>query len=111
MGTVRRVAILGACLPMVVGLVACCLLRPEVRTLAAPLLGPWAGHLYGHRECTMASQMPGWSLASAVVGALALGILLLGRTPPWRTLAVLLLAVWSFAWSWLALLSVLNTCG
>lgn len=45
----------------------CCLLFSEWRSLAAPALGPWAGVLFGHHECTMATVKP--TASRIVVGA------------------------------------------
>jgi hypothetical protein len=106
----RRNVLLAVGLPAAVGTTSSLLLRPEWATLAAPVLGPWAGVPLGHDECTMARALPGWSLGSIGLGLLALGSTLLLRSPRWRPVAITLLGAWSSAWSGLALLSVLNTC-
>lgn len=92
------------------GLACSFLLRPDVPTLITPLLGPWAGYLYGHEECTMASAMPQWSWAAAALGVVGIATAKLVRTRFGRWIAVALLSAWSLVWSGLALLSVLNTC-
>ncbi|MCE9593817.1 MAG: hypothetical protein K8S98_06465 [Planctomycetes bacterium] len=91
--------------PFVSSLVWCALLRPEFRSLAAPLLGPWAGRLYGHDDCTMAAKLPGWSLATVLGGVVLLVVY--ARLRP--SLAHPTLVVWTFAWSALATMSVINT--
>lgn len=91
--------------PLALSLAWCVLLRPEFRSLFAPLLGPWAGRLYGHDDCTMAAKLPGWSLATVIGGVALLAVYT--RLRP--SLARPVLVVWIFAWSALATMSVINT--
>jgi len=86
--------------------------RAEAITPLAPLLGPFAGRLFGHGECTYASVDPQWSTFAAV--ALACSLLaswklhahpraLLRRT------SHVCLALAITQWCSLAALSVINT--
>jgi hypothetical protein len=90
--------------PLAVSAVWCVLLQPESVSPVAPLLGPWAGRLYGHEECTMATALPGWSLGTVTAGVVLL-IVYPGLRP---NVARLALAGWIFAWSALATMSVVN---
>ncbi len=83
--------------------------QPERISFAAPLLGPWAGYLYGHRDCTMAVQYPSLSVAVPVLGILALAVSTRIRPGPARVAVSVLLVTLSFAWSALAAMSVANT--
>jgi hypothetical protein len=69
-----RVTLQCVVIPYALATVGCLLVRPEVGSFVAPLLGPWGGLPYGHSECTMASALPGPS--AFAVGWLALSILL-----------------------------------
>ena len=95
--------------PLVITLVLCLLMQPHPATLAAPLLGPWAGYLIGHGECTVATILPRRSFSMMLSGA----ILLVGR---WREedeviggALSLMLLLWLCVWCFFAVLSVLNT--
>jgi hypothetical protein len=57
----------------------------------------------------MANQLPSWTVASVVLGVVALGTAALARGRAGRRAGKALLACWSLSWSALALLSVLNT--
>ena len=107
----RRRWVLGLAfaLPLLLALPWCALMRPQAGSALAPLFGPWAGHLYGHSDCTMASAFPGPSLVLLGL-ALPLGL------AAWRarrrgrlTVLVVLIVSWSIAWSLSALLSVVNS--
>jgi hypothetical protein len=107
----RRTRMLGRvllALPAVVVLVWCVLLRPEPASLLAPLLGPWAGVLYGHWECTLASAHP-WRIAAGSAGVIAAVALGWRRPGLVRGLAGVLLVCSGLAWLAAALLSVANT--
>ena len=106
----RRGLILGVGIPALLSLGWSFLLRPEVPALIAPLLGPWAGHLFGHDECTMANALPQWSWAAVGLGVAAIATARVVRTRSGRWIAIALLSGWSLVWSGLALLSVLNSC-
>lgn len=80
--------------------------RAEVASILAPIAGPWAGHLYGHADCTMASALPITSLVVALLFPLALATALIWRR---MILAAIPLVVWSAAWSALAWLSAVNS--
>ncbi|MBI5431883.1 MAG: hypothetical protein HZA52_03520 [Planctomycetes bacterium] len=100
-------------LAIVAPFVACALwsslIRPELRSFAAPLFGPWAGYLYGHHDCTLATISQSASVASAVFGALAFGAYARVRSRAARMTISLVLLLWSSAWAATAALSVLNT--
>ncbi|MCC6406936.1 MAG: hypothetical protein IT453_07210 [Planctomycetes bacterium] len=85
------------------------LLRPELVSLAAPPLGPWAGYLYGHHDCTLAAQSQAASIAGAVLGGLLLVAYARVRSRTARVSLSLVLVLWSCAWATAAALSVLNT--
>jgi len=109
---VRRVSLLCALLPLALASLPAALLRPELRSVAAPLLGPFAGELYGHGECTLASVASTWSALGAVLLLLALIASWRWHASP-RTLlrraSHALLALATGHWALLALLSVANT--
>ena len=103
-------ALLGIGLSFGVVLVMCLLLRPESVSLVAPVLGPWAGVLYGHHGCTLATQWPAATLVLVITGVvLLIGVLTLRGRPgyPWVLAGT---ALWALAWEAAALLSVANTC-
>ena len=104
-----RTRALALLVPTALGLALSLLMRPELATLAAPLLGPWAGRLYGHRECTMAATLPACSWGGVGLGLVAIVATLAARKRAWRFASVALLAVWSLVWNGLALLSLVNT--
>jgi hypothetical protein len=88
------------------------LVRTELPSLGVPLLGPWAGLLYGHSDCTLANVAPRWSWIGAGALALALAVLALSRRSEGRLPRASALVLWTLAWShWGALgwLSALNT--
>jgi hypothetical protein len=103
----RRIVLVLA-VPLALAALACLALEPSARALLAPLAGPWAGHLYGHDECTLASVAPRLSLASA--GAVLAGILALTRLRGVARGGALAFTGLALAlWCALACLSVLNT--
>jgi hypothetical protein len=105
----RRTLALAIGVPLLLALPLCALLRPELGSALAPAFGPWAGHLYGHSDCTMAHAAPAASLTlAALAGALGVGLALVHRRGAVLGLAVLS-AIWSLCWSGAALLSVVNT--
>lgn len=95
--------------PLLLAAAWCLLMRSEPRSMIAPLLGPWAGHLYGHGDCTAAESMAVLSWAVTALGLVSALLLIAssGWTRPW--LALLPATGWSVLWSALALLSVANT--
>lgn len=95
--------------PLVVCLAWSLLMRPEFASLGAPLFGPWAGYLYGHRECTLATVLPGWSFTLLGGGALALVAYPRARAAVPRILLATWIVAWSLAWSAFGVLSVLNS--
>jgi hypothetical protein len=99
---------LGIVLPCALGLAPMLSMRLEVRTIAAPVLGPWAGHLYGHSECTMANALPWASWTAVGLGVVTLVLMLLARSRPWRVVAAVVGSIWSLFWNGLAFLSVVN---
>lgn len=90
-------------------LVSCCLLQRTPLSLLAPVLGPWAGVLYGHHDCTLGNLQPlaSWTLLGAL--PLAAASLYFGRDTRARPFALLALVLVIALWSAFALLSVLNT--
>ena len=86
-------------------------MRPEPQSVLAPLLGPMAGLLYGHSDCTMANQMPGVSIGVGVFGLALVGLVLapLRAGRGLRVLMAVLATTWAFLWAALATLSVVNT--
>lgn len=105
----RLVAILAFGVPFAVALGWCVLLRPEVGSVIAPVFGPWAGHVYGHSDCTIASNAPGFSVALVALGAGSLVGVWLMRGRRGRSAVVAVAALWAVVWEIAALLSVLNT--
>ncbi|MEZ5964734.1 MAG: hypothetical protein R3F56_12880 [Planctomycetota bacterium] len=77
------------------------------RGAATGLLGPWAGLAVGHRDCTMATQMPAVSFAWLAAGALLLMALASARATL-RAATLVAIAVWSLGWAALGLLSMVN---
>jgi hypothetical protein len=101
---------LGFGLPFGLVLLMCLLLRREAASLVAPILGPWAGVLYGHHGCTLATQWPTATWVLVITGA-ALVICVLGlRGRPGYPWVLTGTALWAAAWETTALLSVANTC-
>lgn len=89
-----------------------CAARPEPLSAVAPVFGPFAGWLFGHSDCTMATVAPVWS----GLGAFALIAALLAsarfhasqhRTR--RRLSHAALALAAIHWALLAALSIANT--
>jgi hypothetical protein len=95
--------------PLLIGAVWCALMRPQASSLLAPVLGPWAGTLFGHAECTLASVAPAWSWISVAGGLLTLAAALWSRGR-FHPLTLSMGALWSLSWSATAVLSVANTC-
>jgi hypothetical protein len=85
------------------------LVQPEVVSLVAPLCGPWAGYLFGHRECTFANVAPEWSWCLAVLGAAVIVVRLSVRSEVARRVAAWALVPWAALWTVTAALSVANT--
>jgi hypothetical protein len=107
-----RVPMLCASIPPVVVGALLLLARPEPLTPLAPLLGPFAGELYGHRDCTLAHLAPEWSMAAAialVLAALGSWRLHANRRALLRRASHALLACACMHWCLLAALSVGNT--
>ncbi len=109
---VRRVPLLCVALPLALASALAVLLRPELRSLTTPLLGPFAGELYGHGDCTLANLVPSWSAVGCA--ALALAILASSRLHAspragLRRASHALLALATSHWALLALLSLANT--
>lgn len=86
----------------------CFLLEPEPKTVLAPFLGPWAGHVHGHESCTMANAMPRLTWLAVGLGAVALAAALLPRRRWSRLLALVSGSLWAVLWLGLALLSLVN---
>jgi hypothetical protein len=95
--------------PLALGLVLSFALRREPSALVAPLLGPWAGLVFGHHECTMAVALPAWSAAACASGVAVLAAAVLLRRGGARGLIPFVATLWALLWVGLALLSVLNT--
>lgn len=104
----ERTLLGGALLGELATLALCFALEPTPRSALAPVLGPWAGLLFGHAECTLASVSP--LLSGMVTGLLLLsGLgLVLGRARPARPLALLAFVLALGAWCALAALSIVN---
>ena len=90
-------------------LVSCCVLKHTPLSLLAPVLGPWAGLLYGHEDCTLGNLQPlaSWTLLGSL--PLAAAGLYLGRDTRARPFALLAFVLVIALWCVFALLSVLNT--
>jgi hypothetical protein len=101
----RRGPALAAAVPLLLAALWALLMRPEALSLLAGLGGPWAGQLYGHADCTMATVAPGPSAGVSALAALAL--LVAWRAPGRASTGLALVA--SLAWSLTALASVANT--
>ena len=109
---VPRATLLCVALPYALATAGCLLVRPEVGSFLAPLLGPWGGVPYGHSECTVASNGPG--IAALAVGWLVLSLLLvwfLRRTPSsfLRIASHTSLALAATCWCALAWISAVNS--
>lgn len=94
--------------PLALALLGAFALAREPRALLAPLLGPWAGVPLGHGECTMAALLPAASYTALALGLAALAALAFARGARLRLLRGGLALLWSWTWSALALMSVLN---
>ena len=108
----RRMPLLCAALPLALASALAVLPRPELRSLITPLLGPFAGELYGHGECTLAVVASGWSALGGVALALAIFASWRWHASPrtsLRSASHALLALATGHWALLALLSVANT--
>jgi len=81
--------------------------RTEPGALLAPFLGPWAGHAFGHSDCTLATSMPLASVLAAAFGAGSVVAALRSRGQGF--LAPIALTLWALVWEGLALLSIVNT--
>ena len=81
---------------------------PSIVALAVPLFGPWAGMLYGHWDCTMAHQLPGWTLALCLALIAWVAALVRVRNRAGRIAAGSAAVLWVIAWELLALISVVN---
>ncbi|MCK6445287.1 MAG: hypothetical protein L6Q99_02750 [Planctomycetes bacterium] len=98
--------------PLAACAVLALLARPEFVSVFVPVLGPWAGWLYGHHECTMGTVFVGGSLTllcgliAATVGWWRVRTLRVGSA---RTVFLSSVAIWIVAWSTLACLSVANS--
>jgi len=107
----RRVTlgvVLAVALPLAAAAVMCTLMHTQWRSPFAPLLGPWAGQLYGHWDCTIAKCAPAWAAASTLLAASA--ILAVWFAPPtWRVTRIALVALAALIWSHAAVASVVNT--
>jgi len=109
LSTFERLA-LGLALAVEVATLAFCLVtRPSPASLLAPVLGPWAGHAYGHEDCTLASVLPlaAWGALSGLV--LAGAALIATRGSRLRPFAVGYLALALIVWCALTVLSVVNS--
>ncbi|MBL8803134.1 MAG: hypothetical protein JNN27_14110 [Planctomycetes bacterium] len=84
------------------------LMAPSWTTPFTPLLGPWAGHLLGHADCTMATVASEASWIASAAAAVALG-LFLAAPRAWSRWIWLVGVLGSAVWAALALLSVVNT--
>ena len=108
-GSRSRGVALALGIPHAIAATMALLMRTTPVSLVAPLLGPWTGIPYGHRECTMASAMPTASACCVAGIALAGGLHFALRRTRFRPLSLALLARAASAWSVLALFSVVNT--
>lgn len=69
-----RAGLVAFVLPLVLAAMLCARLRPAPQACLAPLLGPWAGLLHGHSDCTLARTAPGlalWTSAALLAGLVA----------------------------------------
>jgi hypothetical protein len=97
--------------PFAACLALCVAARPEPASLLAPLLGPWAGRVYGHAECTLAASWPAGSVALLALGLAGVGLAAFVRGALARRVLGGLLIAWSALWSLLAAGSLANTLG
>ena len=104
----NRAVAIAAAAPLVFVAAWCTLLRAELVSPLAPLLGPWAGYLYGHADCTMAHAAPELTATAVamLVGAVAAVVALPERARWLRPIAA---GAASLVWSAAALMSVVNT--
>lgn len=107
-----RATLLCIAIPYGLAAILCLLMHPEVGSLLAPLLGPWAGNVYGHHDCTMANQIP---VPSAIVAGLLAAALATSRflrsstSRPARVASHAFLAFAATSWFLFALVSTVNT--
>ena len=101
----RRLA-LALGIPAALAAFWCLLMQPEAQSVVAPLFGPWAGHLYGHDDCTLASAAP--SLAWGGIAFVGLALFVVWRAPH-RAVEWICAVLGSLVWSAMAALSVANT--
>lgn len=104
-----RAAQLGWLLPWLAATSLCFLMRRELPSLFAPLLGPWAGLAYGHHDCTMGTVMPAVSWGAALLGAVAIPTALRARSPRLRRAGRIATLLWAVLWFGLAVLSAVNS--
>jgi hypothetical protein len=107
-----RTLLLCSAIPAALIVGASLLVRTEFGSLGVPLLGPCAGLLYGHSDCTLANAAPLWSWIGTGALALAAGGVVLVRRSPRRLPRASALVVWTLAWSHWGLLgwfSAINT--
>ena len=81
--------------------------HPRPASVLVPIAGPWAGELFGHHGCTMATASPLASVVGLGVGAILLATL---AVRPANRVARVAVVPWWLAWAFFAgLLSELAT--
>jgi hypothetical protein len=95
--------------PIGLAALAGALLAREPVAIVAPLLGPWAGHLLGHGECTFAAVATRATVALCILGAAGFLGWRRATDDAVRETFAALLVLWSCAWLATGVLSVLNT--
>ncbi len=83
-------------------------MQPHWFSPFAPVLGPWAGFLYGHSDCTLANAAPAWAAVAVALALCALGAIFLAPTR-FRWTRIALTANAAAVWCAAAWLSVVNT--
>ncbi len=74
----------------------------------AMLLGPWAGLPLGHRDCTMATQMPAATLGVVLAAPIVFGTIVALRGRARSVVGALLLGTWLLVWTALGAMSLIN---
>ena len=76
--------------------------------LLGPVVGPWAGLLVGHHDCTMGTLYPAQSIGLGLAALPIFGLAVWGRRNgvQWGMAGVGL--VWALAWCAAAMLSFIN---
>lgn len=99
-------AFLGA--PALLCVLTFVLAGPDLASLLAPWLGPFAGMVWGHADCTMWNQSRGAAIAAIALGLGSLALFVVADRRKGPLAALIPGALWSLVWCALATISALN---